>query len=87
MNTRGVGFLRAGGDNKVIYYLETVLLSTSHSGLEHNFWGENSPNAPTGTYVWRGKTLSTHPVIPLYGTVPAPNTAPAQHGAGASPQG
>ena len=46
MNTRGVGVSYAGGDNKVIYYLETVLLSTSHSGLGHSMREKNSPNAP-----------------------------------------
>ena len=76
MNTRGVGVSYAGGDNKVIYYPETVLLSTSHSGLGHNFLEKNHQTHPTGTYI-RGKTLSTHPVIPPYGTAPAPRTAEA----------
>ena len=51
MNTRGVGGSYAGGDNKVIYYLETVLLSTSHSGLGHNFLEKIHQTHPTGTYI------------------------------------
>ena len=51
MNARGVGVSYAGGDNKVIYYLETVLLSTSNSGLGHSFAGKIHQTHPTGTYI------------------------------------
>ena len=51
MNTRGVGVSYAGGDNKVIYYLETVLLSTLHSGMGHSFWEKTRQTHLTGTYI------------------------------------
>ena len=51
MNTRGVGVSYAGGDNKVIYYLETVLLSTPHSGLGHIFGKKTRQTHPTGAYI------------------------------------
>lgn len=51
MNTRGVGISYAGGDNKVIYYLETVLLSTLYSGLGHIFGKKIHQTHPTGTYI------------------------------------
>ena len=51
MNTRGVGVSYAGGDNKVIYYLETVLLSTLHSGLGHIFGKKIHQTHPTGAYI------------------------------------
>ena len=51
MNTRGVGVPTLEAIIKVIYYLETVLLSTLHSGLGHNFLEKIHQTHPTGTYI------------------------------------